>query len=165
MGVVKESVVDRWKWSLDPVKGYSIGDAYQMFTATDQNPNRANMYTICHKQLPLKVSLFVWCLFHNCLPTKDNLLRRGIVHPDATNCVGGFALPETADHLFITCSHFSQLWVLVRSWLGFSSVDTFRAFDHVVQFGQLGGFPRSSHHFLKLIWFSCVWTIWKERNN
>jgi len=25
--------------------------------------------------------------------------------------------------------------------------------------------PRQTHPFLKLIWFSCVWTIWKERNN
>lgn len=34
-----------------------------------------------------------------------------------------------------------------------------------MQFGQIAGFPHSSHSFLKLIWFSCVWTIQNERNN
>jgi len=53
----------------------------------------------------------------------------------------------------------------LRKWLSFSSVDTYRVQNHYVQFGQLCGFPRHSHLFLKLIWFACVWTIWKENNN
>jgi len=73
-------------------------------------------------------------------------------------------MQESADHLLITCNHLGQLWTLIRSWLCLSSVDTFRFLDHFHQFGHLTGFPIHTHIFLKLIWFSCVWTIWKERN-
>jgi len=28
-----------------------------------------------------------------------------------------------------------------------------------------GGMPRCTHTFFKVIWFACVWVIWKDRNN
>jgi len=123
------------------------------------------MDTIWHKQIPLKVSLFAWRLYRNCLLTKDNLLRWGIIQAKATFCSGGCAVQEFADHLLINCSHFSRLWPLIRNWSDLFSIDTFCAHDHYVQFGQLSGIPRQTHPFLKLTRLSCVWTIWKERNN
>ncbi|AET04044.1 hypothetical protein MTR_8g079570 [Medicago truncatula] len=68
---------------------------------------------------------------------------------EANGSVGGCRVQESADHLFITCSHFGQLWSLIRGWLGISSVDTFCAIDHYLHFDQLGGFPRQTHTFLK----------------
>jgi len=56
---------------------------------------------------------------------------------------------ESTDYLFITCRHFNQLWTLIRSWLDISLVDTAGTHDHYYQFGQLGGFPRQAHPFLK----------------
>jgi hypothetical protein len=124
------------------------------------------MYFLPPKEhVPLKVTLFVWCFFRNRLPTKDNLLTRGIIQEETAVCVGGCGVQESVDHLLITCSHFGQLWMQIRSWLGLSSVDTHCAQDHFHQFGHLGGIPRQTHQFLKLIWLACAWTIWKERNN
>ena len=84
---------------------------------------------------------------------------------ETTACVGRCEVQESADHLLITCSHFDQLWMQIWSWFGFSLVDTYCAQDHFHQFGHLGGFPRQTRQFLKLIWLTCAWTIWKERNN
>jgi len=55
------------------------------------------------KQVPLKVSVFVWRLFRNILPTKDNLLRQRVLQHDDTRCVGGCGLMESADHLALYC--------------------------------------------------------------
>jgi len=54
-----------------------------------------------------------------------NLITREIIQAKANVCVGGYEVQESADQLFITCSHFGQLWMQIPSWLGVSSVDTF----------------------------------------
>jgi hypothetical protein len=52
---------------------------------------------IWHKQVPLKVSVIAWRLLRNRFSTKDNLVRRHIIPPDASICTGcGGA--ETAHH-------------------------------------------------------------------
>jgi len=111
------------------------------------------------------IYLFSWRLFRNRLPTKDNLITRGIIQAEANVCVGGCGFEESADHLFITCRHFSQLWTHICSSLDISSVNISATWDHYHPFGQLDGFARQAHLFLKIIWFACSWTIWKERKN
>jgi len=123
--VLHDGVLDHWKWLLDPIKGFSVTDVYHLFTTSDQINERVNTVNIWHKHVLLKVSIFVWCLFCNCLPTKDNLITREIIQAKANVCVGGYEVQESTEHLFITCSHFGQLWMQIRSWLGVSSVDTF----------------------------------------
>ncbi|KEH21663.1 hypothetical protein MTR_7g013900 [Medicago truncatula] len=29
----------------------------------------------------------------------------------------------------------------------------------------MAGMPRVTHSFFRVIWFACVWVLWKERNN
>jgi hypothetical protein len=85
--------------------------------------------------------------------------KRGIIKAEANVCVSGCEVQELADHLFITCRHLGQLWMQIHSWFGISSVDTSSAQGHFHPFGHLGGFPRQTHPFLNLIWFSCTWMI------
>ncbi|RHN41893.1 putative reverse transcriptase zinc-binding domain-containing protein [Medicago truncatula] len=54
-------------------------DVYHLFTTSDHNTKRVTTTTIWLKHVPLKVTLFAWRLFRNRLPTKDNLLMRGII--------------------------------------------------------------------------------------
>jgi hypothetical protein len=117
-----------------------------------------------HKQVPLKVSIFAWRLLRDRLPTKTNLVSRGIISPDLHFYVSGCGGIESAQHLFLTCSTFSFLWGLVRSWIGFSAVDTQHISDHFVQFTYSASGPRARRSFLQLIWFACVWIVWNERN-
>jgi hypothetical protein len=37
--------------------------------------------------------------------------------------------------------------------------------DHFHHFCNMAGMPRTSHSFFKVIWYACVWNIWKDRNN
>lgn len=37
----------------------------------------------------LKVNLSVWCLLLNCLPTNNNLVKKGVIPDTSHQCVGG----------------------------------------------------------------------------
>ncbi|KAK2352841.1 hypothetical protein QL285_090546 [Trifolium repens] len=66
---------DRWQWRSNPVTGYSVHEAYQILTSTDAITLRAADDLIWHKQVPLKVSILVWRLFRDRLPTKTVTAR------------------------------------------------------------------------------------------
>ncbi|GAU41193.1 hypothetical protein TSUD_26180 [Trifolium subterraneum] len=67
---------------------------------------------IWHPQVPLKVSILAWRLLRDRLPTKGNLVTRGILSPEAHFCVSGCGAVESAQHLFLSYSTFGQLWPL-----------------------------------------------------
>ncbi|GAU10332.1 hypothetical protein TSUD_422680, partial [Trifolium subterraneum] len=163
--VLQDQSVDMWLWRPDPIQGYSVRGAYQLLTSHQPIPLTDTEDLIWHKQVPLKVSIFAWRLLRNRLPTKDNLAHRGIITAEAQSCVAGCGALESAQHLFISCSTFGSLWMLVRSWLGVSLADPLDLTDHFSQFTFSSGSARARRSFLQLIWLLCVWTIWKERNN
>lgn len=120
---------------------------------------------IWHRQVPLKVSVFAWRLLRDRLPTKSNLIYRGVIPTEAGLCVSGCGALESTQHLFLSCSYFASLWSLVRDWIGFVGVDTNVLSDHFVQFVHSTGGNKASQSFLQLIWLLCAWVLWTERNN
>ncbi|CAJ2637850.1 unnamed protein product [Trifolium pratense] len=107
--------VDRWQWRPDLDTGYSVRGAYQLLTShvTVSMDEADNL--IWHPQVPLKVSIFAWRLLRDRLPTKVNLVTRGVLSSTAHSCVFGCEAAESAHHLFISCSTVGSLWDLVRS--------------------------------------------------
>ncbi|KAK2373612.1 hypothetical protein QL285_074640 [Trifolium repens] len=103
-----------------------------------------------YKHFKLKVSILAWRLLRDRLPTKANLVSRGILAPDLHDCVTGCGGIETARHLFLSCSTFGSLWAQVRSWIGFSAVDAFSLSDHFVQFTYSTAGLRARRSFLQL---------------
>ena len=106
-----------------------------------------------------------WRLLRNRLPTKDNLVHRGVLLSTNVACVGRYDDFETATHLFLHYNVFGSLWSLVRNWLGISSVPSGELRPHFIQFTKMAGMPRVSHLYFRTIWFATIWVIWKERNN
>jgi len=37
--------------------------------------------------------------------------------------------------------------------------------DHFVQLSHLAGASRMCGSIMRIIWFSCIWVIWKEKND
>ncbi|MCI39465.1 glutamate-gated kainate-type ion channel receptor subunit GluR5, partial [Trifolium medium] len=70
--------------------------------------------------VPLKVSIFAWRLLQDRLPTRANLVSRGILSTAAHHCVSGCGAVESAQHLFLSCGTFGPLW-------GSSSTTSFHA--------------------------------------
>ncbi|CAJ2637632.1 unnamed protein product [Trifolium pratense] len=120
---------------------------------------------IWHPQVPLKVSILAWRLLRDRLPTKVNLVTRGVLSSTAHSCIFGCGETESAHHLFISCSTVGSLWDLVRSWIGIPLVGFTTLCDHFVQFVSSAGGSRARRSFLQLIWLACVWVVWTERNH
>jgi len=86
--------------------------------------------------VPLKISLFVWRLFLNHIPAKDNLHERALNYNDQI-CTGGCGANENKDHLLVRYDFFSKLWLLVANWLSFETVSHGYLYDHLMHFGDL----------------------------
>ena len=110
------------RWLLDPARGYSGRESYRFLTLSGVTLDRDIVDDVWLKHIPSKVSLMVWRLLRNRLPTRDNLARRGILHSDASTCAAGCDVSESALHLFINCDYSSRLWTNVRFWLGIYEV-------------------------------------------
>lgn len=101
---------DIWKWNADPSSCYTVQSAYNTFIAQVYVDNVVATPSFWHKDVPLKVVLFVWRLFRDRLPTKVNLHRRHVLDFDAQICVGGCGLIQTSNHLFLHCNLFGSVW-------------------------------------------------------
>jgi len=117
------------------------------------------------RQVPLKVTIFAWRLLRDRLPTKLNLVRRGVLSADDARCIAGCGHDESASYLFLHCDIFGSLWQQVRSWIGVSGVEPHDICDHFVQFIHYTGSAKKRTSFLQLIWLLCVWVVWNERYN
>jgi len=107
--LLQDNILDRWQWDQDIHDEYTVIDAYQILTTPVSSTLDATRDLIWHKQVPLKVSIVVWRLLKDRLPTRINLLRRGIVQAAGTSCVTGCGFDETTTHLFIHCEVFGSL--------------------------------------------------------
>ncbi|PNX84949.1 heat shock protein [Trifolium pratense] len=163
-----DHVSDRWQWQPNLDGGYTVRGAYQLLMTHDAVTLDAAAGLIWHPQVPLKVSFFVLRLLRDRLPTKANLVIRGILSSEHHHCVSGCGDSdevESAQHLFLSCSTFGALWSLVSSWIGSSLVTAQTPSNHFIQFTASAGGLRARHSFMQLIWLACVWVVWTERNH
>ncbi|XP_045797575.1 uncharacterized protein LOC123891718 [Trifolium pratense] len=160
-----DQAIDMWQWSLDSDTGYTVGGVYQLLTSQDSVTLDDADNLIWHSQVPLKVSIFAWRLLRDRLPTRANLVIRGVLSPTVATCVFGCGAAESAHHLFLSCSTAGSLWDLVHAWIDISLVDSTSLRDHFVQFTASLGGSRARRSFLQLVWLACVWVIWTERNH
>jgi hypothetical protein len=152
-------------WRLDTSSVYTVRSAYNFLNNNSSVDISVPASLLWHKDVPLKVVLFAWCLFHDRLPTKDNLFRRQVLDFDSQLCVGDCGKIETSSHLLLHCDFFGSVWFFVLRWLGIYYVMPYDVTSHFIQFRFLGGAAKSKSSILQVIWFATVWEIWKERNN
>ena len=98
--VFKVASLDRWRCILDPFNGYTVKGTYQYLTMPDTSMETSLFYAAWLKYVLLKVFVFVWQLLRPRLPTKDNLLRRRVIHHEDIICAGWCGCQETTGHLF-----------------------------------------------------------------
>ncbi|RHN73183.1 putative transcription regulator mTERF family [Medicago truncatula] len=162
---LQESEADVYIWCPNIGVGYTVRGVYHMLMRQEIHSYDVTADAPWHKSVPLKVSICAWRLFHNRWPTKDNLVRRGVITNENQLCVSGCGEQETIDHLIIHCTIFGDLWKHIKSWIGVYSVDPQQVTDHFYQFvhSSIAYTPRRS--FLHLVWLCCMWVLWTERNH
>ncbi|XP_058759067.1 uncharacterized protein LOC131632311 [Vicia villosa] len=122
-----------------------------------------NYLVMWNLKLPPKIKVFTWRLFIDRLPTRDNLLKRGVTSVVCPNCVMCGSSLESSSHLFFFCQEVKAVWNYVFTWLDIAeeiTVDDFLRFE-VIQEKALGGKRRIAINF---VWIATLWCIWLMRN-
>lgn len=96
---------DRWIWNLKNSNVFSVRSVYNYLTAQPIVDVPVDAKLFWHKDIPLKVVIFAWRLLRNRLPTKDNLIRRGVINNDSIMCGSS----ETFNHVFLHCCIFGSV--------------------------------------------------------
>jgi len=156
---------DIWLLTLETSNAFTVRSLYNFLTLQPHIDLPVAASSIWHKDVSLKVVLFAWRLFRDRLPTKDNLLQRGVINHDSRMCVAGCDSVESSCHLFLHCNSFSSVWHLIYSWIGVSMITPCYVPAHFHQFSFCGCADKRRRSVLQVIWFATVWEIWKERNN
>jgi hypothetical protein len=170
MNVRLSSEVDRWVWNLDLMIGFSVKSAYDGLAEVGESScfsayDLKMFSSLWESPAPSKVIAFSWQLFYNRLPTKDNLLRRGVIQFDAgVNCVWCDRFPESMSHLFLHCTLAHKVWCEIFYWLGVvlimpsNIMSLFDCFCHSAR-------NKRTRKALRFIWHTVVWCLWRARND
>ncbi|XP_004514417.1 uncharacterized protein [Cicer arietinum] len=160
------NVSDKWSWNNTQGVSYSLKEAYYVlqkeFFASINTPLFQDL--VWHPFVQAKVSLFMWRLFQDKLPTKENLFRRGIISVEDQQCLAGCGEVEIVSHLFFVCPLFGSVWYGVLNWFALFGVFHKDAINHANQFDGLFLCGRVTRQVINLIWFAVMWAIWKLRN-
>jgi len=105
---------DSWRWTPDPVAGYTVSGAYRVLTSGTATIVHVPTALLWRKNVPLKVSVFAWRLFRNRSPSKTNLFHRGIISSEAQVCIRLWAIGIREPFNFVMSS-FWPVWSLVRN--------------------------------------------------
>nr|GEX10069.1 hypothetical protein [Tanacetum cinerariifolium] len=79
----------------------------------------SNMVTRCVKCVPAKVNVSVWRAWLERLPTRDNLVKRG-VSIDSNLCPVSGSFPEDEHHLFFSCDLAINIFQKICRWWNLS---------------------------------------------
>jgi hypothetical protein len=118
-----------------------------------------------NKLVPSKISTFAWKVVLDRIPTRVNLLRRGVSSLDGILCPLCGEEDESAHHLFFSCKSSKRLWDSILFWLGIETTLHFNSRSHFDQFYGLAPCHVGSRQRWQCIWFAAVWQIWLCRNS
>ncbi|KAF1870601.1 hypothetical protein Lal_00025902, partial [Lupinus albus] len=105
----------------DKTKQFSVKYAYKLISHHDQQRNFSNHYSnlIWKSKVPLKVITFVWRPFQDRIPTKNVLLKRGVLlnNNGGSFCAFYNEFSESTNHLFSSCKFTYSVWQHLHKWL------------------------------------------------
>jgi len=104
--IPREDIEDERVWSPADNGLMSLKAAYTFHAPEGQHTNWGKI--IWNSTIPPSKSLLIWRMFHNRLPTNENLISRGHCIPSIYNLC--FKQPESTKHLFFECSFAKHIW-------------------------------------------------------
>nr|GEW47461.1 putative ribonuclease H-like domain-containing protein [Tanacetum cinerariifolium] len=112
--------------------------------------------------MPTKVNIFIWRMLLNKLPTRMNLMTRGIT-VQSNQCGICDTGVEMVNHLMLHCDLARDVWALVGRWwtLDFPSVLTIRELMSWVDDTRLHILAKKVLH---VVVRTTAWSIWNFRN-
>ncbi|GJY67846.1 RNA-directed DNA polymerase, eukaryota [Tanacetum coccineum] len=151
---------DRWECSLSSDGVYSVK---QIRNAIDDLflPSFPDS-TRWVKAIPIKINLFAWRAWHDCLPTRSNLIRRGVTL-DSVACPICLSDEESVPHIFFRCNLAQEVLRRVCRWwnLDWHCWSSFS--EWFIWFSSIR-LPTKVKSLLEGVFYVAWWSIWRMRN-
>ncbi|GJV45051.1 RNA-directed DNA polymerase, eukaryota, reverse transcriptase zinc-binding domain protein [Tanacetum coccineum] len=156
---------DIWSWDNDASGSFKVKTltcGLQDILLSDHSIGPHHMW---NSWIPRKINICVWRASIDRLPTRTNLISRG-VNITSTGCPFCHNEDEYIDHCLIRCPRVITIWRKVWSWWQLDTPVSFPSFS--ISDISLGTFTNLGCPKLnKVIYgvFQCgLWVIWKWRN-
>ncbi|GJZ24056.1 RNA-directed DNA polymerase, eukaryota [Tanacetum coccineum] len=154
------SCSDRWVCSLSSDGRFSVKEVRNaiddLYLPSHSVPTR------WVKVIPIKINIFAWRARRNCLPTRINLIQRG-VSLDSSSCPICNSGEEDVDHVFFGCNlaqvvsrRLCRWWDL--DWQNWSSFSEWFAWFNSIRLSS------KVKSLLEGVFYVAWWFIWRMRN-
>ncbi|GKU93781.1 hypothetical protein SLEP1_g7347 [Rubroshorea leprosula] len=161
---LKQGEDDCYEWKHDPIGKYSVRSAYNLLNQKQDGSPDHKYKLIWDSKILLKISAFAWRALQNRIPTKENLLKRGMIEETTgTKCTLCGEKIETASHILFSCLVSWKVWCLCYDWWGIKTATQEDGWNHLRQHMGLISIGRTKQAW-STIWFFSVWSIWLWRN-
>ncbi|GKA41680.1 RNA-directed DNA polymerase, eukaryota [Tanacetum coccineum] len=118
------NVEDRWVWNLNGSDLFRVSDIRNLVDETFLPKDEVATRWI--KYIPIKINIFAWKVRLDRLPTRLNLVHRG-VQVTSLACPVCSTSHENTSHILFSCSMASDIARLISRWwdLGWSPLDSY----------------------------------------
>ncbi|KAJ9547493.1 hypothetical protein OSB04_020036 [Centaurea solstitialis] len=153
---------EKWHWELDKDGVFSV--ASLRLAMDDMSLPRGGPRISENKSVPIKVKITSWRAARDSLPTKINLIRRGVALGDDL-CPLCKYQPESVKHLFVECDRTKAARGAINNWWRVLATNA-NELNGIL----LGDDDEGSDNNKKLrlaknaIFHAYIWAIWKGRN-
>ncbi|XP_071708466.1 uncharacterized protein [Rutidosis leptorrhynchoides] len=143
---------------------YSVSEGVRLLVneTHESIPEWASL--VWYNPIPSKVLIFHWLTIQSCIPVKNTLLQRGILHEGQNEgCFWFFTSVETVNHLLLHCPWASLIWADLLRWWNLRWVIPFSLASCTHDWSS--GMGIKAAKFWRLIGPATIWHIWLARNN
>lgn len=160
LAIKLEGDEDSWVWLENASGKFSFGSAWQVCRAKHHQFQFFDV--LCHTNYCPKTSYCLYKAMLNRLPTRERLVRFGILQENNRVLCNQDA--ETNNHLFFDCPFSQYIWRLCRLKLGIAETGIGSVRDEALKVKQKFNVKDKLFALSRLVLAGTVWNIWQERN-
>ncbi|GKE67443.1 RNA-directed DNA polymerase, eukaryota, reverse transcriptase zinc-binding domain protein, partial [Tanacetum coccineum] len=158
--VTLSPISDRRTWTLNSSGEFSVASVRNLI-GIKMLP-KGGFKTRWIRYVPIKVNILAWKVMTNSLPTRFNILRRGI-DIDSIFCVNCDMGVETTNHLFFSCDMAKQSTRLISRWWDVPDLDI-TSYGNWKTWMDNIRMPAKNKNMLEGVFYVMWWLLWTFRN-
>lgn len=159
-GLMLSPLDDRWVWDLNGEGTFRVKDVRTLLD--DHFLPKESTATRWVSFVPIKVNVFAWRVSLDRLPTRKNLVARGVQITDL-RCPICDSQEEDVSHLFFSCCMANNVCKLVCRWWNISHTELSSYAEWLGWFESLR-LNSKLKKVLEGVFFVVWWSIWVHRN-
>ncbi|GJW49001.1 RNA-directed DNA polymerase, eukaryota [Tanacetum coccineum] len=158
--IILSNSADRWYWDLNGCGEFCVKDVRNLLDA--HFLPKEDHATRWVKLVPSKINVLAWKVSLDRLPTRLNLISRGVT-VSSSSCPVCDSAPEDLSHLLFSCSMASDVYRLVCRWwnIGCPSIGSYSDWLSWFFSIRLGSKVK---RMLEGVFYVTWWCLWNFRN-